>query len=142
MGHTEVVNVSVPADKVGAFAKKYFDDASRYPLGRADPQDRGGEYRSAIGIPGGMDGPLFKEVEAANAGRMELVRGQGNDGDTVATKKVWVYDSNKFPFYQGEVYHQFHDDMGERYSKAYHGLKDTMLTGGAINKVQCPEVGF
>ena len=39
---------------------------------------------------GGMDGPLFKAVEASNGGRFELLRGQGNDADTVGTKKVWV----------------------------------------------------
>lgn len=142
LGHTEVVNVSVPESMVGEFAKDYFDAASKYPFGRADPQDRGTEYRSAIGIPGGMDGPLFKQVEAANNGRMELLAGKGNDADTVGTKKIWIYDSDKFPFYQGEVYHQFHDDMLERYSQQYHSLKNTLLEGGKISKVQCPELGF
>jgi peptide methionine sulfoxide reductase MsrA len=142
MGHTEVVNVSMPEDKIGAFAKKYFDDADRYPMGRADPQDRGTEYRSAIGIPGGMDGKYFDAVKAANAGRLELLKGEGNDADTVRTKKVWIYDSDKYPFYQGEVYHQFHDDMLESYSKPYKGLKDTVLKIGSLKKVECPEVGF
>jgi len=142
MGHTEVVNVSVPEEKFGAFAKKYFDDAAGYPQGRKDPQDRGTEYRSAIGIPGGVDGPYFEQVKAANAGRMELVKGEGNDADTVRTKKVWVYDSKKFPFYQGEVYHQFHDDMMESYSKNYKSLKDTVLSSGSLKKVGCPEIGF
>mmetsp|Transcript_192 Transcript_192/g.344 ORF Transcript_192/g.344 Transcript_192/m.344 type:complete len:300 (+) Transcript_192:65-964(+) len=142
LGHTEVVNVNVPEDKVGDFAKAYFDAAEKYPFGRADPQDRGTEYRSAIGIPGGMDGPAFKAVEAANAGRLELVRGQGNDADTVGTKKVWVYDSNEFPFHQGEIYHQFHDDMLERYSQEYHKLKKVLVGQGTVQKVACPEMGF
>mmetsp|Transcript_33539 Transcript_33539/g.61490 ORF Transcript_33539/g.61490 Transcript_33539/m.61490 type:complete len:312 (-) Transcript_33539:91-1026(-) len=142
LGHTEVVNVSVPEDKVGEFAKAMLDDADRYTFGRADPQDRGGEYRSAIGLPGGVDSPLYKQIEEANAGRLQLIPGKGDDPDTVGTKKIWVYDSNKFPFYQGEVYHQFHDDMLERYSEAYHQLKDTMLKSGKITKVGCPEVGF
>eukprot|EP00438_Fugacium_kawagutii_P015537 Skav211010 [mRNA] locus=scaffold134:4239:5111:+ [translate_table: standard] len=139
MGHTEVVNVSVPEEKVGDFAKAYFDAAAKYPFGRPDPQDFGSEYRSAIGIPGGMDGPLFKAVEASNAGRCELLRGQGNDADTVGTKKVWVYDSNKFPFHQAEIYHQFHDDMLERYSEKYHSLKKLLLSQGTIQKVSCPD---
>ncbi|CAE7435800.1 unnamed protein product [Symbiodinium natans] len=142
MGHTEVVNVSVPEGKVGDFAKAYFDAAAKYPFGRADPQDRGTEYRSAIGIPGGMDGPLFKDVEAANNGRLQLVRGQGNDADTVGTKKVWVYDSNQFPFHQGEIYHQFHDDMIERYPQEYHKLKKLLVAQGTVQKVACPEMGF
>mmetsp|Transcript_72572 Transcript_72572/g.216588 ORF Transcript_72572/g.216588 Transcript_72572/m.216588 type:complete len:305 (-) Transcript_72572:44-958(-) len=142
LGHTEVVNVSVPEEKVGDFAKDYFDAASKYPFGRADPQDRGTEYRSAIGLPGGMDGPLYKQIEAANNGRMQLLAGKGNDADTVGTKKVWIYDSDKFPFYQGEVYHQFHDDMLERYSDPYHKLKGTLLDSGKLRKVECPELGF
>ena len=139
MGHTEVVSVSVPEENVGDFTKAYFDAASKYPFGRADPQDFGSEYRSAIGIPGGVDGPLFKAVEAANAGRFELLRGQGNDDDTVGTKKVWVYDSNKFPFHQAEIYHQFHDDMLERYSEKYHSLKKLLVSQGTIRKVACPD---
>lgn len=142
MGHTEVVNVSVPTEKIGDFAKEYFDAAVKYPFGRADPQDRGTEYRSAIGLPGGMDGPLFKQVEAANNGRLELLRGEGNDADTVMTKKVWIYDSNKFPFYKGEVYHQFHDDMMERYSQGYHKIKDSMVKAGKLKEGGCPEMGF
>jgi len=139
LGHTEVVNVSVPEDKVNTFAKDYFDAAASYPFGRHDPQDLGTEYRSAIGLPGGMDGPLFKQVEAANAGRMQLLRGQGNDSDTVGTQKVWIYDTNKFPFHQGEVYHQFHDDMLDRYSEPYHQLKRVLLDKGTLKKVACPD---
>jgi len=142
MGHTEVVNVNVPESKLGEFAKEYLDDAARLRGGRHDPQDRGTEYRSAIGLPGGMDSPLFKSIEAANNGRLELVAGKGNDADTVNTKKVWVYDSNKYPFHQGEVYHQFHDDMQDRYSQDYHKLKDVLIASGKIAKVDCPEVGF
>ena len=37
-----------------------------------------------------MDGPYFQAVEAANGGRLELLKGQGNDADTVGTKKVWA----------------------------------------------------
>jgi len=139
MGHTEVVNVSFPEGKVGEFARAYFDSASSYVFGRTDPQDMGPEYRSAIGLPGGMDGPLFKQVEVANAGRMELLRGKGNDDDTVGTKKVWIYNSDEFPFYQGEVYHQFHDDMLERYSERYHSLKRAMQDRGTLKEVGCPE---
>mmetsp|Transcript_31607 Transcript_31607/g.73720 ORF Transcript_31607/g.73720 Transcript_31607/m.73720 type:complete len:312 (-) Transcript_31607:141-1076(-) len=142
LGHTEVVAVNVPEESVGDFAKAVLDDAARFPFGRADPQDRGGEYRSAIGLPGGMESPLFKQIEEANQGRLELIAGKGDDPDTVATKKIWVYDSNKFPFYQGEVYHQFHDDMIERYTETYKKIKNTMLENGKLRKVQCPEVGF
>eukprot|EP00401_Gymnodinium_catenatum_P008579 CAMPEP_0117542286 /NCGR_PEP_ID=MMETSP0784-20121206/44466_1 /TAXON_ID=39447 /ORGANISM="" /LENGTH=293 /DNA_ID=CAMNT_0005339027 /DNA_START=58 /DNA_END=939 /DNA_ORIENTATION=- len=142
LGHTEVVKVVVPESKITDFAKEYFDAAARYPMGRADPQDRGTEYRSAIGFPGGMDGPLFSQVDAANAGRFELLRGKGFDADTVRSKRVWVYDSDKFPFHQGEIYHQFHDDMLERYSDSYHNLKGPFLEDRRLQDVGCPEFGF
>lgn len=142
LGHTEVVSVSVPEDKVGDFAKLILDAGARYPFGRADPQDMGSEYRSAIGLPGGTQSPLYKQIEEANAGRLRLVAGKGNDDDTLASKKVWVYDSDKFPFYQAEVYHQFHDDMTERYSRQYHQIKGSLVKNGKIKSVECPELGF
>lgn len=142
LGFTEVVQVSIPESKLQDFAKAYIDEASSSRAGRHDPQDRGTEYRSAIGIPGGIDGPLFQQVEAANQGRLQLVTGKGGDPDTVYTKKVWVYDSTKFPFYQGEVYHQFHDDMSDKYSKAYHSAKPILTKSGLIHEVGCPEFGF
>jgi len=142
MGHTEVVNVKIPESKLGEFAKDYLDEAAKSKYGRHDPQDRGTEYRSAIGLPGGMDSPLFKQIEAANEGRLQLLRGMGNDEDTVGTKKVWVYDSDKFPFYQGEIYHQFHDDMADKYGDKYHKMKDSAFSRGSLKSVECPELGF
>ena len=32
---------------------------------RHDPQDRGGEYRSVLGLPGGESSPLFDYVKQA-----------------------------------------------------------------------------
>lgn len=142
MGHTEVVNLSVPESKLGEFAKEYFDQAASYRAGRADPQDMGTEYRSAIGLPGGVDSPLFSVIQNANAGRFKLLRGEGNDADTVFSKKIWIYDSTKYPFHQGEIYHQFHDDMIDRYPEKYHDLKQTLLKAGQIKEVGCPEFGF
>lgn len=76
---------------------------------RVDPMDRGAEYRSLIGLPGGAKHSSYPAVEAAasNAG-FSLLPGKGNDPDTLGKKLVYVYDSNTFPFYQAEVYHQFH----------------------------------
>ena len=44
---------------------------------RLDPQDVGAEYRNMIGIPGGMESPLYKEVKAANKYNMPLKSGTG-----------------------------------------------------------------
>ena len=72
--------------------------------------DRGGEYRSLVGFPGGEKNPAYSQVEAAAAAKgMTLVLGKGNDPDTLGTKKIYVYDTAKFPFYQAEVYHQFRE---------------------------------
>jgi peptide methionine sulfoxide reductase MsrA len=107
LGHGEVVGMRIPKDKIGAFAKEYFDlftDKGE----RVDPMDRGGEYRSLLGLPGGMNNDYYKEVEAAAIAKgMKLELGKGNDPDTLGTKKIYVYDTAKFPFYQAEIYHQF-----------------------------------
>ena len=69
-----------------------------------DPGDRGAEYRSLIGLPGGMNHPMYAQVEAAgNEKGFKLEAGKGNDSDTFGRKLIYVYDSNKFPFYQAEV---------------------------------------
>ena len=44
-------------------------------------------------------------------GGMKLFTGRGDEPDTIGDKAVLVYDSNKFPFYPAELYHQFHNDF-------------------------------
>jgi hypothetical protein len=77
------------------------------PVDRVDPQDRGGEYRSLLGLPGGSAHESYPEVQKA-AGKygFNLALGQGNDPDTLGKALVYVYDTKRFPFYQAEVYHQ------------------------------------
>ena len=94
--------MSIPTSKIGDFAKEYFALFNERGE-RADPMDRGGEYRSLLGPPGGRSHPKFSDVEAAaKAKDMILEDGKGNDGDTLGKRKVYVYDSIKFPFYQAE----------------------------------------
>ena len=51
-------------------------------------------------------------------------------------------DSDAFPFYPAEVYHQFHNDFkGPRYPAAYNALKDKMVENGQLTETGCPE-GF
>jgi len=140
LGHGEVVGLKIPESSIGDFAKVYFSLFS--PKGqRVDPMDRGPEYRSLIGLPGGIDHPMYLAVnEAATTKNFQLVVGKGNDGDTLGTNKVWVYDSNKFPFYQGEVYHQFHDDFqSPPYGKDYNNLIKLAYDDGRVKSSGCPD---
>ena len=114
LGHGEVVGMKIPDSSIGDFAKEYFGLFTP-KAERVDPMDRGGEYRSLIGLPGGVKNPHYAEVEAAaKAKGMTLEEGKGNDPDTLGKKLVYVYDTAKYPFYQAEVYHQFHNDFQVR----------------------------
>ena len=77
---------------------------------RKDAQDTGPMYRNVIGIPGGVNGPLYPVLVAANVHGMQLQRGSG-PADTHGEGVVYVYDSEVFPFYRGEQYHQFHKNV-------------------------------
>jgi len=141
MGHSEAVGVKIPSSKFPEFAKEFFD--LFYKGERADPQDRGGEYRSVLGIPGGVNGPFFPIAKAyAEKKGMSLKEGKGNDPDTLRKKLVYVYDTAQFPFYAGEVYHQYHDDMVFRYGPEYNALRQEAQLAGKIAPTGCPENGF
>eukprot|EP00283_Hemiselmis_rufescens_P023113 CAMPEP_0173448630 /NCGR_PEP_ID=MMETSP1357-20121228/41140_1 /TAXON_ID=77926 /ORGANISM="Hemiselmis rufescens, Strain PCC563" /LENGTH=297 /DNA_ID=CAMNT_0014415161 /DNA_START=26 /DNA_END=919 /DNA_ORIENTATION=- len=142
MGHTEVVVVKVPKSKVSAFADLLIPRLFVKGI-RADPQDRGGEYRSALGLPGGMSSPFLEAFKTAGDTRgMTLVASKGDEGDTLKDKSIQVYDTAKFPFYPGEVYHQYHDDMVEKYGKVYGALREAGVGRGAFKTTGCPEIGF
>ena len=142
LGYGEVVGMDLPKTEgaMRAFAKEYF---SLFKNGdRPDLGDRGLEYRSLIGLPGGMNSPLFKalEEEAVSAGQ-KLVAGKGGDTDTSGKKIVWIYDSDEFPFRQAEIYHQFHDGFmpGEQYPQAYNDLAREAYFDGRIEPTGCPD---
>jgi peptide methionine sulfoxide reductase MsrA len=140
MGHTEVVGVRIPADRVAFFLEAFLNLFNDKGV-RADPQDRGGEYRSAIGLPGGYDGQpqvvaLLKEY-AADKG-MKILPGTGDEQDTLKAKSIYVYDTLDFPFYAGELYHQYHDDMIEKYGKGYNAMRSIALDRGDLQVSKCP----
>lgn len=139
-GHTEVVHLDIPRRRFPEFAKAYWRLFEG--VDRADVQDQGPEYRAAIGIPGGAKAKdLLAELGAAQEGiteqTMEVRPGKGSDPDTLGKRLVWLYDTHKYPFYQGESWHQFHDDMVERYSQAYHGLKEAQAKAGRLTETGC-----
>jgi len=49
-------------------------------------------------------------------------------------------DSNEFIFYQGEIYHQFHDGFmpGENYPPSYNDIVHLKIEDGSLEKTGCP----
>ncbi len=142
LGYGEVVGMDLPKneDVVRGFAKEYF---SLFRNGdRPDLGDRGLEYRSLIGLPGGVSSPLYGplEEEATKVG-LKLVAGRGGDSDTSGKRMVWVYDSKEFPFKQAEIYHQFHDGFmpGEQYPQSYNNLAKEAFKDGRLVPTGCPD---
>ena len=81
-------------------------------------------------------------MQALEGKGLKLARGSGDDGDTLGTGKVWLYDTAAFPFYQAEVYHQFHDGFmrGEQYGPKYNGLRMTAYEEGRLSDTGCPDI--
>jgi hypothetical protein len=94
-----------------------------------------------IGLPGGILHPSYPGIEAAakKAGfRLEV--GKGNDPDTLGKQLVYVYDTAQFPFYQAEIYHQYHNDFQDRpYGVAYNKLADVAFNDGRLKITGCPD---
>mmetsp|Transcript_8685 Transcript_8685/g.23234 ORF Transcript_8685/g.23234 Transcript_8685/m.23234 type:complete len:282 (-) Transcript_8685:64-909(-) len=138
MGHAEVVSLALPGgeDGVATAAGVYLDGICQGGV-RRDFQDAGGEYRSLVGLPGGLGsraGAAFA-AEARKRG-IEVKAGRGADPDVKGA--VYVMDTAEFPFRQAELFHQFHDDMTESYSDQYHALKEPLVAGGRLKATGCP----
>jgi len=140
LGHGEVVGMRIPEFSIGQFAQAYFNIFAANGE-RVDPGDKGPEYRSIVGLPGGTSHALYSEVErAAQSMGMVLIVGNGNDPDTYGTKSVFVYNSIKFPFYQAEVFNQYHDDFqSPPYGKVYNDLRIQALEDRIIEATGCPD---
>lgn len=148
LGHAECVQVEIPASAFPQFCTKYFSLFGKDGV-RHDPKDRGGEYRSILGLAGGERSPMYAAVKKAAAespGGMQLARGRGDEPDTFNERLVYVYDSDAFPFYPAELYHQFHNDYlgnlrpGEpvSYGKAYNSLQQSLSKAGVLADTGCP----
>ena len=157
LGHGEVVQATLssrdPAaavDDLREFSRTYFKNFRKvrgFGMQRLDPQDAGPGYRNMIGLPGGMDSPLMRVVEEENVNNMKLVRGEGNKmtgrdpSEDDVFNSIWIYDSDKLPFYPAEVYHQFHDGLGYKFPEEYtRDLKKNALQRGLIKSTGCPEM--
>lgn len=140
LGHGEVVGMKIPTSSIGDFAAEYFSLFDNNGQ-RVDPGDRGTEYRSLLGLSGGSSHPGYPVVKAAaDAKGMVLKDGKGNDADTLGTRIVYVMDSNQFPFFQAEVYHQFHNDFqSPPYGKKYNDLVKEAFEDGRVTDTGCPD---
>ncbi len=123
LGHAEAVRVQLDGGASSASAVAQTLDLvtaffgsfrpARWPSAgweRPDQrQDVGAEYRSVIGLPGGLNSPLWPAVVRANKQYgMALRAAAGSDDDEFNT--VWVYDTGCYPFFRAERYHQYHSD--------------------------------
>jgi peptide methionine sulfoxide reductase MsrA len=132
LGHAEVVSLKIPPSKYQDFALEYcklFKDGLRPD----QAGDRGLEYRSLVALKGGSKNPLALQlVEASKAlgDQLDFAVGKGSDADS--PKLVWIMDSDKFPFYVAEKYHQFHDGFafGENYPNSYNSLSEKYAAKG------------
>jgi len=100
----------------------------------------GPEYRSSIGIPGGVSSStLFSLVTRANVHNMTLLPGKGGEDDVF--NAVYVYNSDVFPFHRAEQYHQFHCNFAPPdYPFSYlKTLFNDQVKLGLINSTGCPE---
>jgi len=141
LGHAEVVSLKVPPAKFGAIAEEYFKLFSKDGLRPDQLGDRGTEYRNLVGLPGGSNSPLVKELvkaSVAQGDKVDFAAGKGDDADRRAL--VWVYDTARYPFYLGEAYHQFHDGFawGEDYPQSYNSLAQKKIKAKQLADAGCP----
>lgn len=141
---SEVVGIQIPEEKVYDFAAMFFSLFNGHD--RSHANDKGPHYRAVIGLPGGMESSLMSEIQRGQTSQgktFDLTEGKGDDADTLGTKTIWVYDSSTFPFHQGELYHQFHDDYlpGGNYEHAYNALVVVHACLGTLKSTGCQRDG-
>lgn len=139
LGHAEVVKLNIPPSKFPEFAVEY---CKLFKNGMRPDQlgDRGLEYRNLVGFAGGSKSPFAQQlVDASKAtgDELDFAVGKGNDDDKA--RLVWIMDTEKYPFFVGEAYHQFHDGFafGENYPDSYNSLAQKFVKTGE-NFGSCP----
>ncbi len=72
---------------------------------------------------------------------MTVIPGSGNDPSNFQLQTVYLYDSSVFPFYQAELYMQFHEDFTDPaypFGPEYCAIKKQLLQDGRLSHTQCP----
>eukprot|EP00450_Noctiluca_scintillans_P009591 CAMPEP_0194504060 /NCGR_PEP_ID=MMETSP0253-20130528/28735_1 /TAXON_ID=2966 /ORGANISM="Noctiluca scintillans" /LENGTH=218 /DNA_ID=CAMNT_0039346411 /DNA_START=40 /DNA_END=696 /DNA_ORIENTATION=- len=118
LGHAEAVTLTVPQENFSDAVATFWELCPRGE--REDYYDVGAEYRSIVGLRGGLDSSLLTLLHDSST---SLVAGEGDNSDTLGMGKVFVYDTLLFPAHQAERYMQFHDDQIQKYGPAYNALK-------------------
>ena len=84
LGHAEVVGLRIPAASYPDFAKEYTRLFTAKGFRPDQLQDRGPEYRNLVGIPGGAESGLARQlVQASQAAgdKLNFAVGEGDDID-------------------------------------------------------------
>jgi peptide methionine sulfoxide reductase MsrA len=142
LGHAEAVEIEVPLVSLDEVFAIYFDSFIQLEKGswvRPDMYDQGAEYRSLIGVPGGLTNTrVLAAMHRANVHNMTLRPGQGSDPDTFLSNTVLVMDTARFPFIQAELCLQFHDDTNVKYPLSYHRYAGYLQKEGRLRASSCP----
>jgi len=155
LGQAEAVRVTLDGgkekDQFAALCKDFFESFTFTGDGfvRPDPGDIGSAYRVAVAFPGGVKGSLYPILSAANQ-KLEAKYNKSMTLKADATgnttqdefNTVWVMDSDEFPFFLGEQYHQFHADFHPtgNYPDWYQtNLWKLQIQLGNIPKGGCPD---
>eukprot|EP00588_Corethron_pennatum_P013537 CAMPEP_0194279258 /NCGR_PEP_ID=MMETSP0169-20130528/13828_1 /TAXON_ID=218684 /ORGANISM="Corethron pennatum, Strain L29A3" /LENGTH=302 /DNA_ID=CAMNT_0039023659 /DNA_START=101 /DNA_END=1009 /DNA_ORIENTATION=+ len=141
LGHGEVVGLKIPPSAFPGFAEEYFKLFDKNGLRPDQAGDRGLEYRNLVGFPGGAKSEysqMLIDASKRTGDKVSFSKGKGDDPD--ARSMVFVMDSNEFPFFVGEQYHQFHDGfaMGENYPSEYNNLAGELAKSGKLQESKCP----
>lgn len=125
LGHAEIVSLRIPSSKFKDFAIEY---CKLFKNGLRPDQagDRGLEYRNVVGFKGGSKNADLAaqliEASKETGDALDFSVGKGSDRDIPSM--VWIMDTEKYPSYVAEQYHQFHDgfNFGENYPGSYNNL--------------------
>jgi len=137
-GHAQVVRVSLPEASITDFTKAFLEEVPKRKI-----FDKGPQFRPLIGLRGGLQAGVFPKIAEAAEGRAQLVKGNGNDPDTLGTQTgketptVYVYDAKAFPFRFAENSNQFHPDPPDSFESDYRELKLVLSKAGVISGNGC-----
>jgi len=142
LGHAEVVSLRIPPSSYKDFALEYTKlfDKNGYRPDQAG--DKGTEYRNIVGFPGGAKTDVYLKqlVEASkeNGDKLAFAEGGGDDPDRRAL--VFVMDTDAYPSFVAEQYHQFHDGfaMGEGYPQTYNDIAFKLAKAKTLGDSACP----